>query len=61
MANLENDSPVLISKSFPVSYAPASCLDCPEILCEDYGCIGRQKCVGCVAANGGCKTEFPVG
>jgi len=30
---------------------PDRCLECPELLCECYGCVRHNKCVDCVAAS----------
>ena len=30
---------------------PDHCLECPELLCDGYGCVKHNKCVDCVAAS----------
>ena len=35
----------------PSPLYPDRCLECPELLCDGYGCVRHNKCVDCVAAS----------
>jgi hypothetical protein len=38
---------------------PDRCLECPELLCDGYGCVRHNKCVDCVAADRRRKRQQP--
>jgi hypothetical protein len=37
--------------TLPGPMYPDRCLECPELLCDDYGCVKHNKCVDCAAAS----------
>ena len=61
MTKSEYDPPDLMSGRFPTPHYPNNCLECPEILREEYGCRGRQACIGCIAADKERQTRFALG